>query len=188
MRRLLRILFNAATVLSLVLCVAMAVLWVRSYSYDDAFGWRYGKGGYRCASSELGEVLITQVGAWRGSGHPLVGYSRIAVSDFERGRVGKGPYVGHYWRGFQWSYRPDRPALSVSGASYGIRVPHWFVLFTLLLLPVSRSVGHVRAARRTRNRVRRGRCRRCGYDCRATSDRCPECGMTVLSKAGAPSG
>src|SRR5437667_279452 len=35
MRRLLRILFNAATVMSLVFCVAMVALWVRSYWITD---------------------------------------------------------------------------------------------------------------------------------------------------------
>ena len=84
MRRLLRILTSVATVLSLVLCVVTVVFWVRSYSYDDAFGWRYGTKGYRCASSTLGEVLFTQTGEWRGSGHPLIGYHRWIVSDFER--------------------------------------------------------------------------------------------------------
>ena len=40
MKRLLRILLNAATVLSLVVCVATCVLWVRSYSVGDGFVWK----------------------------------------------------------------------------------------------------------------------------------------------------
>jgi hypothetical protein len=183
MRRLLRILLNAATVLSLAMCAVTMVFWVRSYSYDDAFGWRYGTKGNRCASSMLGEVLFTQTGEWRGGWHLLVGYRRMIVSDFERGQVGKGPYAGHYWHGFQWSYRPDQPARYLSGESYMVRVPHWSVVFTLLLLPVSRWLRHVRAVRRAGRWVRQGRCPRCGYDCRATPDRCPECGR-VPAAAG----
>jgi hypothetical protein len=39
MRRLLRILLNAATVLSLVLCVATMAAWVRSYQASDGVWW-----------------------------------------------------------------------------------------------------------------------------------------------------
>src|SRR5205807_5271986 len=41
MRRLFRILLNAATVLSLLLCVATVVLWLRSYWVSDE--WRYSR-------------------------------------------------------------------------------------------------------------------------------------------------
>src|SRR6185436_11877092 len=40
MRRLLRILLNALAALSLVLALALAVLWVRGYWRMDAAGWR----------------------------------------------------------------------------------------------------------------------------------------------------
>ena len=39
MRRLLRILLNAATVLSLVLCVVTMGAWVRSYQARDVMWW-----------------------------------------------------------------------------------------------------------------------------------------------------
>src|SRR5437764_4099334 len=39
MRRLLRILLNAATVLSLVLCVVTIAAWVRSYQAHDGVWW-----------------------------------------------------------------------------------------------------------------------------------------------------
>src|SRR5690349_18678808 len=38
-----RRLFMLASVLSLLLCVATAVLWVRSYWIADAWGWAHGK-------------------------------------------------------------------------------------------------------------------------------------------------
>ena len=42
MRRLLRILLNAATVLSLVLCLATVAAWVRSYQEEDGLKWSLG--------------------------------------------------------------------------------------------------------------------------------------------------
>jgi hypothetical protein len=132
----------------------------------------------------LGEILISDIVEWRGSGSLLVGYRQMKVLDFERGRQGKGPYTGYYWHGFQWSHRPDRPGY-LSGESYGVRVPHWFVLFVMSLLPAARLLRHVRRTCRVRIRARQGRCLQCGYDVRATPDRCPECGA-VAPGAGAP--
>src|SRR5260221_9296117 len=39
MHRFRRILFNTATVLSAILCVAAGVLWVRGYWREDVLGW-----------------------------------------------------------------------------------------------------------------------------------------------------
>jgi hypothetical protein len=49
-------------------------------------------------------------------------------------------------------------------------VPYWFVLTVGTLLVVRG------ARRRTRHPAREGLCVRCGYDLRASSGRCPECG------------
>jgi hypothetical protein len=170
-----RILLDLATVTSLLLCVVTVLLWARSHWYDDAFGWRNGNGDVCCASSMLGEILITRTVDWRWDARPLIRYRGMRVSDFERGRLGKGPYLGYYWRGFQWSHTPDRPG-NMTGESYGVRVPHWFVAAVLLALPAGRLVRRWQAARRKGRRTRHGRCGDCGYDLRGTPHRCPECG------------
>jgi hypothetical protein len=53
-----------------------------------------------------------------------------------------------------------------------IVLPFYAVVFTTAFLPA------VWAIRRTvaRRQARQGCCARCGYDLRATPDRCPECG------------
>ena len=57
-------------------------------------------------------------------------------------------------------------------------IPHWMVLLVLLPLPALWSAAVVRR----RLRLSREICPTCGYDLRATPDRCPECGTV---RAGA---
>ena len=65
-----------------------------------------------------------------------------------------------------------------------LRFPLWCPLVLLLPLPVVRF-GQWRAQRR---RARQGHCPTCGYDLRATPDRCPECGAApVVAQADAAS-
>lgn len=57
-----------------------------------------------------------------------------------------------------------------------LRVPFWGLLLATLVLPVA-WVAHRRIRTWASHRPRpRGICSTCGYDLRATPDRCPECG------------
>jgi len=56
-----------------------------------------------------------------------------------------------------------------------IELPYW-----LLCVPVGwLMIKRLRRAIVQRNRHRRGLCLSCGYDLRATTDRCPECGTAM---------
>ncbi|MDB5289968.1 MAG: hypothetical protein JWL69_1209 [Phycisphaerales bacterium] len=70
------------------------------------------------------------------------------------------------------------------------RVPLWpFILATgtlpvTWLAPIARATARVVLARVSNSMRRRqpGRCVTCGYDLRATPERCPECGTVVVKK------
>jgi hypothetical protein len=58
----------------------------------------------------------------------------------------------------------------------GLVIPLWIPASCAALLPMIRAVLAMHVTLRGRSLMRQGRCRRCGYDLRATPERCPECG------------
>lgn len=57
-------------------------------------------------------------------------------------------------------------------------VPYWSLTALAAVLPGNRLIRQMRDYRQ-RRRARHGLCRRCGYDLRATPNRCPECGAAA---------
>lgn len=105
-----------------------------------------------------------------------------------------GSYKDHFanpsWyfgpSGFGWTDRKWLRPYYVhhSGPGYDQKVlviPHWMV--TVLLLAAGfPSILWFRNDRRRRKRLRGGLCPTCGFDLRATPQRCPECGEVVLER------
>jgi hypothetical protein len=95
------------------------------------------------------EIVPGNIGAYRNTGADFFGF--IA-----------GP-----------AYRATRPGQPT--ADWVALAPLWKLFVLALVLPCLYPIAYARHWRR-RQRARRGLCRGCGYDLRATPDRCPECG------------
>jgi hypothetical protein len=181
MRRLLRILLNAATVLSLVLCVATVVLWVRSYS--AVHGVQRVDGMSICGA----EVSRGELGVWLFRRfNPRIGQSSGEIVPEWTWSCG-----GSYYAVEALTFIPDAHP-PVAGFSFGrivvkdaasqtvIFAPIPFVVAMFAVLPLATVALRVRRRRlRTARRVM-CLCPGCGYDCRATPDGCPECGTAML--------
>jgi hypothetical protein len=59
-------------------------------------------------------------------------------------------------------------------ARWFLAVPDWMLILAFSVVPTGWAIS-----RGLRRRDRSGRCATCGYDLRATPDRCPECGSLM---------
>jgi hypothetical protein len=169
-----RRLLNLLTAGSLLLCVAAAALWVRSHSFQDGLQVRPRSGGGLVVhvSWGKGSIICTRTFGQVNGVMPL--HRRF---QFYRS-TGRYPPVDLY---AHWGTRAplfhaggfavSRPSPEF-GALGGVLAPLWFPA-ALFALPPAAWLG-LRLHRLGRHRT--GVCPRCGYDLRATPERCPECG------------
>ncbi len=166
-----RKLFNIAAVLSLVLCVATVAIWIRSHRRSDELCW---------CSSTTGYIPVVSVQSGEGSAmfvyHPTLPKDRLTFH-FQSTPINTFP-------GWDW---PGTSALNRLGF-YGrwgldrvVFLPFWAVLLVSSFLPAI----WLGCQRRRSRRRKLGRCLRCGYDLRATPDRCPECGTPACDPTAA---
>ena len=79
---------------------------------------------------------------------------------------------------------PYNPHLDDAGvvipdaATTWVELPYWLLLCILSPLPL---IWTSLWARRRFGRITPGLCQKCGYDLRATPDRCPECGQPAIT-------
>jgi hypothetical protein len=165
-----RKLLTLAAGVSAVLCVGAGVLWVRSYSRIDTLAGYWGRDDRVEISSQWGSVLLFHL-----SGKNIVesqmlrGFGSIPVPPREWG----ARQVGAHWGGFG-SYRHRNPPQSQ--AAWRDETLLWFPDWLLMLGGAAFPLAFLNRRRRIRRRAESGSCLRCGYDLRATPERCPECG------------
>jgi tRNA(Ile2) C34 agmatinyltransferase TiaS len=166
MMRVGRWLLNAVTLLSLVLCAATCVLWVRSYRVGDQWVWN-DPGCSDCVSrlnAGAGRVRYAWQDTRALSGVNLeAGYQAVRTPD--RGMwtisvVGRRRLAAPGFR-YEWY----GPTATVAEVAYAVPAA------LAAVLPAGAAFRAIRARRRTP-----GLCASCGYDLRATPERCPECG------------
>jgi hypothetical protein len=165
-------LFALASVLSLLLCLATLVLLVRSYKVGAAVSLCVSSPEQYCQygiMSESGSFWIGNYRDWKEpSSLPITRdwhYTR-----WEASRDNWRELASWQWLGFGYV-----PVLGTNLDGGSLVVPIWLPTLLLSMLPVIFPRSYLRS----RSRRLLGLCTHCGYDLRATSDRCPECGMPV---------
>ena len=192
-----RHLLNLLTALSLLLCVAVVALSVRSYwHWDGLYRAQMSPGGLTWVNKSFRSSSgMLRADIWRGS------YLDRSIALYEwqtleriRKEAARRSGDSATVRPDAWTYSDIRPRPAVAPQeSFGIHyvrnrdqiapgvvhssfhagIPHGLVAALALILPAVRTWSRLR--RRHRHRV--GICPECGYDLRATPDSCPECGL-----------
>jgi hypothetical protein len=160
-----RCFFNIFSALLLLLCVAMAVLWVRSYWVQIMWSYRGESGGTYFVRSNDGciEVMDTK------------GITALPRTGFHEFPADDSSNV------FRWAYLGFDVHLQDPTTATGLLwfdIPDWFICSVTAVLPYL----WYRSYRRRRVAGRKGLCPKCGYDLRASKDRCPECGTVVTDQ------
>jgi hypothetical protein len=173
---------------SLLLCVAVCVLWVRSYWVGEAV-YREGPSYRLAVLSSRGQcsAFRTTYPASAANGPTRWMYSNRGMWAEVMRRPGfyrADPAVRGYGpiAGFGMFDKPAGPTSMGAAATREVFFPHWSLV---LLTAAGPAAWYARRRRRLRSRSL-GHCPACGYDLRATPDRCPECG-TATAKPTKPS-
>jgi hypothetical protein len=187
----------------LLLCAAITILWVRSYWAVDSLGRRTlmpqlsdpgmarteitcGRGGIGYIANEdkwpaginIWAIMGKEAADWNGR------FAWRVSPDPPQYPFGRFPphqldWLGFFVEHFQMNVHPpwatDGSQLR-SRHLLAVVVPFWFLFLIIAIWPALYFIPHIirriTAVRRLHLRL----CSNCGYDLRATPDRCPECG------------
>jgi hypothetical protein len=208
-----RRLLNLLTLLSLLLCVAVCVLWVRSYwVFDRVSATTVGKRHWGVYSA-AGTLSMRRCWPWpearplrwavsrpgdlvpRDHVSPDMPPLRMPadgwhVAFVDAYPVPVGDYDGPLGRGIDWRWWKIKghsgpaafhswsitPQYVPDGTCERLSFPHWLLGATAAAPAIVLTAARLPFWLRARRRRAAGLCVRCGFDLRATPERCPECG------------
>jgi hypothetical protein len=172
-----RRLFTLLSVVSLVLCVVTCVLWVQSHQRSESVGW-YGPrvDGSLWVDWSVGIVRVF----YRRDNH-RTDWGGVTEFEYDAATPPRPIPLDPVflretltdtwgWAGLLYGTNRDGGNRGTNGAT--LVVPFAWMAAATGLLPTAWLVRRARHGRRHRT----GLCRSCGYDLRASPDRCPECG------------
>jgi hypothetical protein len=180
----------------LAVAVAAIVLWIWSYRHPgrvELYRWT----GWWGAPGSSGSVNQTWMAVGYGRGRMGVAWDWREYSGYQWGGARQqlerggpdwmletrlGPDLWYTMEG-RAAWGPFRLRLSDDWDSgyakiflRGFSVRCWAVVAAAGAWPLASLVLYLRRRQRANRLARAGHCHRCGYDLRATPDRCPECG------------
>jgi len=188
-KRLGRIAWNGLALMSMLMCLAAAALWVRS---DDGIG--VARNSYTDHIDQS-----SQVEEYQSLGIGIISTDSELGIYFDRLRY-KGPATGLRVRSeyeyFEWGTMAQDQFLLLAEKAlrkFGfwldwkltrerqfllLGVPFWFAVIVFGVAPAIRAHQWRKARKRRRGHL----CSSCGYDLRATPEHCPECGTVPAKK------
>ena len=170
-----RLPLNLLTLLSLLLCAALAALWARSYWREDGLAWERRTHEHSVVSLwgllrfDYGMEVVPLPGSPGRSG-----FARTSMPAHPDSGASIWGETRHPTSTCVWGL-----GLNAHSPPQTLYVPHWVLVATTAALPVAR-LARAWTARRRR---RAGRCPSCNYDLTAnTSGVCPECGKALTAR------
>jgi len=160
---------------SLLICIGIAVEWRRSRIHTDMLAYLTPASRLQGLAADRDGALFffSDVPFSPERGFSLQGLS-VASDEFEpmRAMLFDPSLTVHQRFGFKSVAGQLPMAATLNPQFVAVVIPYWCLL-PLALLP---TVALLRRWRRQRLRKKRGQCLACGYDLRASGSRCPECG------------
>lgn len=197
MPTVLRLARRVLTIVSLLCFLGVATLWVRSRWFDELMILQWGRHSgdrWRFVQASLGSTAGSFIASMeiQNTTDPqyLRFYRKMPVGPTvlfrSRDRTGWAASTSG-GRSRWWNRLGFYHASSTSGAplvvfEHWVGMPHWLFLPILSVMPLR----WLRGAWKRGRRRRAGLCLRCGYDLRASPERCPECGTAVTPSPGTP--
>jgi hypothetical protein len=157
-----RRLFTILAAGSLLVCMITLAMWIRSFHHDDHVAFVYSHG---VVAVDSVDTVVAVSHGWT---------TRIAKQiGFRASSVRFSFYVSQ-WENRGFGHQVDGFAsIGVDSAVIDRwRAPYWFICTCMAAMPLCFAIRGRIVARRSSLRF----CSNCGYDLRATPDRCPECG------------